>query len=96
LKYDLTAYPNPFNPSTRIRYSIPSSSHVNLTVFDILGNKLVTLVNEEKLAGVYEAEFSAKGGSASGGNAYNLASGIYFYRLETAGFISTKKLILLK
>ncbi len=96
LKYDLAAYPNPFNPSTRIRYSIPSYSHVNLEIFDILGNKMATLVNEEKSAGVYEVEFSAKGGSVSGGNAYNLASGIYFYRLHAGKYISTKKIILLK
>ncbi len=93
LKFDLAAYPNPFNPSTRIRYSIPSSNQVNLEVFDILGNKLATLVNEEKPAGVYEVEFS--GNNLPNGKA-SLASGIYFYRMQAGKYISTKKLLLLK
>jgi hypothetical protein len=106
LKFDLTAYPNPFNPSTRIRYSIPSASLVDLEVFDILGNKVAVLVNEEKPAGVYEVEFSAKGGSASGGDGSALSSGIYFYKLsvsalpsqdkQAGSFMQTKKMILLK
>jgi len=87
-------YPNPFNPSTTIQFQAPNSSFVNLKVYDILGNEVATLVNEEKPAGTYEVEFSAKGG---------LASGIYFYKLQVypavsgAGiFIETKKLMLLK
>jgi hypothetical protein len=110
-------YPNPFNPTTTIRYTIAPPNlpkgeafmgtsfmkFVTLKVYDILGKEIVTLVNEEKPAGTYEVEFSAKGGSASGGDAYNLPSGIYFYRLTvssqdglTGDFIDTKKLILLK
>jgi hypothetical protein len=86
LSYELTAYPNPFNPSTKIKFVIPKSSFVNLKVFDILGNEIKTLLSEEKLAGVYEVEF----------NANHLTSGVYFYRIEAGNYTSVKKLILLK
>ena len=58
-------YPNPFNPSTSLQYTVGSRQHVTLKVYDILGNEITTLVDEEKPAGTYEIEFSAKGGSAS-------------------------------
>jgi hypothetical protein len=105
-------YPNPFNPSTKIKFNIPSviasgakqSQNVTLKVYDILGKEITTLVNEELTAGEYEVEFSAKGGSASDGNATNLPSGVYFYQLRVGdpeinsgqGIIQTKKMILLK
>jgi len=97
-------YPNPFNPSTKIKYTIPSviasetkqSQLVSLKVYDVLGNEVATLVNEEKSAGNYEVNFSAKGGSASGGNAYSLSSGIYFYKLQAGNFTETKKMLLMK
>jgi hypothetical protein len=89
-------YPNPFNPTTKITYQIPELSSVTLKVFDVLGNEIETLVNEEKPAGKYEVEFSAIGGSASGGNAANLSSGVYFYQLRAGGFVQTKKMILTK
>jgi len=89
-------YPNPFNPTTRIDYSIQNDGLVKLRVYDILGNEVATLVNERKTSGNYSVEFSAKGGSASGGNAYELPSGIYFYKLTAGTFTETKKLILLK
>ena len=84
-------YPNPFNPSTTIKYSIPKiinnqSSIINIKVYDILGNVVATLVNENKAAGNYEVKF----------NATNLTSGIYFYHISTGSFASTKKMILLK
>jgi len=96
-------YPNPFNPSTKIRYAIPAVGtslmkflqSVQLKVYDVLGNEVATLVDEEKPAGSYEVEFSAKGGSASGGDANNLSSGIYFYQLRAGSFVETKKMILL-
>lgn len=88
-------YPNPFNPITKIRYQLPVSGNVTLKVFDVLGNEIATLVNEEKPAGEYEVEFSAIGESASGGNAYNLASGIYFYQLKAGSFVETNKMNLL-
>ena len=63
-------YPNPFNPNTVISYQLPVSSDIMIKVYDVLGNEVATLVDEFKPAGKYEVEFSAKGGSASGGNAY--------------------------
>jgi uncharacterized membrane protein len=79
-------YPNPFNPSTIISFSIAQRSNVNLSIFNILGEKVATLINETKDAGNYEAEF----------NASNLTSGIYIYKLEAGNFQSTKKMMLLK
>jgi hypothetical protein len=79
-------YPNPFNPSTTIIYDLPNASKVELKVYDLLGNELTTLVNEEKLAGIYEITFNGSG----------LASGTYFYQIKAGDFIQTKKLMLLK
>lgn len=92
-------YPNPFNPSTKIRYSIPtppSSSplvkgrnevgFVTLKVYDILGNEVTTLVNEQKEPGYYEVDFNAAG----------IASGVYIYRLQAGSFVSTKKMLMIK
>ena len=84
-------YPNPFNPSTKINYYIPQSSNVIVKVFDILGNEIETLVNEEKPAGEYEVEFNSHSGSVR-----NLPSGVYFYQLKAGDFIQTKKMVLLK
>ncbi|MCX8009721.1 MAG: T9SS type A sorting domain-containing protein, partial [Ignavibacteria bacterium] len=79
-------YPNPFNPSTRIKYQIPSDSYVNLEVFNVVGQKVATLVNTEKKAGYYEVTFDAK----------DLQSGVYFFKLTAGDFVSTKKMMLLK
>jgi|WetSurMetagenome_2_1015567.scaffolds.fasta_scaffold08160_3 hypothetical protein len=79
-------FPNPFNPNTRIQYQVSSISQVTLKVYDVLGNEVVVLVNEEKPAGSYEVEF----------NAASLSSGIYFYKLQAGSFVDTKKMILLK
>ncbi|GMU96739.1 T9SS type A sorting domain-containing protein [Ignavibacterium album] len=83
-------YPNPFNPSTKIRFSIPNvGTELALSVlkvYDILGNEVATLVNEEKPAGVYEVEF----------NASQLSSGIYFYKLSAGSFTEVKKMTVLK
>jgi hypothetical protein len=79
-------YPNPFNPSTTIKYSIPELSRVTLKVFNVLGEEVTTLVNEEKIAGNYSIEF----------NASNLPSGVYFYRLQAGSFTETKKMLILK
>jgi hypothetical protein len=80
------AYPNPFNPTTTIRYSIPSDGIVELIVYNSIGEEVSELVNEFKSAGNYEIDFSAG----------DLTSGIYFYRIQTASFVETKKMILLK
>ncbi len=79
-------YPNPFNPSTRIIYQVAATSNVKLEVFDMLGRKVATLVNERKDAGEYSVNF----------NAQNLSSGVYFYRLQTDKFTQTKKMMLVK
>jgi hypothetical protein len=89
-------YPNPFNPSTNIGFRISDRGFVSLKVYNILGDEVATLVNEEKQSGVYEVVFSAKGGSASGRDAYSLSSGIYFYKLQAGSFVETKKMILLR
>jgi len=89
-------YPNPFNPTTKIRYEIPGQAQndnmlVTLKVYDVLGNEVATLINEEKPAGSYEVEF----------NGSNLTSGVYFYQLRAGSpkgqaFIQTKKMLLIK
>lgn len=89
----LQNYPNPFNPSTTIRYEIPDRSFVTLKVYDILGNEIATLINEEKPSGIYEVEFNAS--NLPDGN-IGLSSGIYFCQLQAGVFIATKKLILLE
>ena len=84
--YLFNNYPNPFNPSTTIKYSIPYTSLVTLKVYDMLGREISTLVNEEKNEGNYEINF----------NASNLSSGVYFYKMVAGGFVSSKKFLLLK
>lgn len=89
-------YPNPFNPSTIISWKTPISGWQTLKVYDILGNEVATLVDEYRNAGSYETLFSAKGSSASGRDAKDLASGVYIYKLQADNFINTKKMLFLK
>ena len=79
-------YPNPFNPSTSIRYSVPEAGQVTLKVFDVSGRQVAVLVNEMKQQGVYSVDF----------NASELASGVYFYRIEAGEFSAVKKMMLIK
>jgi hypothetical protein len=79
-------FPNPFNPVTTIRYQLPTPSKVRLALYNLLGQEVATLVNEEKDAGYYEQTLDAR----------NLSSGVYFYRLLVGGFIETRKMIILK
>ena len=79
-------YPNPFNPGTTISYTLPNSGNVTLKIYDILGDEVAILINEEKPAGNYEVEFNGNG----------LVSGIYFYQLKAGEFVQTKKMILMK
>ena len=79
-------YPNPFNPTTKIRFEIPNGGLVELKVYDVLGNEVGVLVNEEKPMGRYEVDFKAA----------NLPSGVYLYKLQAGNFFETKKLMLLK
>jgi hypothetical protein len=90
-------YPNPFNPSTTISFLIPHSSLVIVTVYNLLGQEVATLVNEVKQAGRHEVVWDARlRPSDSGGQAGALPSGVYFYRLWSDSFTETKKLILLR
>ncbi|HSW54955.1 MAG TPA: AGE family epimerase/isomerase [Ignavibacteriaceae bacterium] len=83
-------YPNPFNPSTNIEFRIVDFGFVSLKVYDVLGNEVAILVNEEKPAGRYEVEFNPAS------SIKYPASGVYFYRLQSGGYIETKKMLLLK
>jgi hypothetical protein len=82
----LNSYPNPFNPSTTITFSLPSRSYVSLEIFDPLGRLVSTLVADELSAGQHSRQWNASG----------LPSGVYFYRLVAGSFADTKKLVLLK
>jgi len=81
-------YPNPFNPVTTMKYQIPEMSFITLIIYDVLGRKVTTLVNEKKPVGYYDIEF----------NAFSLPSGVYFYRLQVyapgraSSFVETKNL----
>jgi len=79
-------YPNPFNPTTRIKFTIPQESNVNLSVYNILGELISTIVNENMQAGYYEYNFDAA----------HYSSGIYFYRIKAGPFVETRKMILLR
>jgi len=79
-------FPNPFNPVTEIRYSVPQRSYVEIKVYDILGKQVTILLNEEKPAGTYELNWYAQ----------NFPGGVYFYQLKAGSFLDTKKMILLK
>jgi len=79
-------YPNPFNPATTINYQLPEKNYVSLKVYDILGNLVTTLVDQEMEPGYYSVNW----------NAGHLASGVYIYRIISGSFVSTKKLMLIK
>jgi hypothetical protein len=86
-KYDLKQnYPNPFNPITKINYELPKDGFVKLTVYDILGREVRTLINEVKAAGYYSVDFDAT----------SLSSGVYFYKLESGTFSDIKRMMLIK
>lgn len=79
-------YPNPFNPSTTIRYELPKTTFVAFHIYDILGQQVLSLVNEEKTAGVHEVLVDLR----------DLPSGVYLYRLHTGDIVKSRKFILLK
>jgi len=79
-------FPNPFNPSTVISYQLPAMSNVELKIYDLLGNEVAALVNEQKEAGSYQIQFDGS----------KLSNGVYFYKLQAEGVELTKKLLLLK
>jgi hypothetical protein len=84
--FSLSNYPNPFNPTTMIKFGIPKDVLVKITVYDLLGREINTLINEFKTAGFYEVRFDGT----------NLASGLYFYKIEAGSYIQTKRMLLLK
>jgi len=79
-------YPNPFNPTTTIKFGVPETENVKLVIYDILGREVRTLLNEVRTPGTYEVNFDAT----------NLASGIYFYNIQTPNFTQTKRMLLVK
>jgi hypothetical protein len=79
-------YPNPFNPTTKIKYSVPADRFVNISVYNVLGEKVANLVNSLQKAGSYEVTFDAT----------RFASGMYIYRMESGDFVSVKKMMILK
>ena len=87
LEYSLEQnFPNPFNPTTTIRYAIPEDNFVSIKLYDVLGNEVITLVNEQQQAGRYEMLF----------NASSIASGVYYYQITSGNFNQTRKLVLMK
>ncbi len=91
IKFSLSQnFPNPFNPATSIEFRIADFGFVSLKVYDVLGNEIATLVNEEKPAGDYEVEFNTSSIK------HLTSSGIYFYQLRAGAFVETKKMVLLK
>ena len=79
-------YPNPFNPTTKLNYQLPKNSSVSLKIFDLLGNEVAALVNDEQVAGNYQTTFDGS----------RLSSGVYFYKIRAGDFVQTKKMILLR
>ena len=84
-------YPNPFNPSTVIEFTVPHRSHVELSIYNLLGQRVAALVDEPMPAGVYRTVWYGRDESGR-----HVATGIYFYRLEADEFVATKKMVLLK
>jgi hypothetical protein len=84
-------YPNPFNPSTRIQYGLPKTARVRLSIFDILGRKIATLVDEEKLAGFHTVEWD---GLTT--NRQRASGGVYFFKLEAGQIVKVKKMLFLQ
>jgi hypothetical protein len=79
-------YPNPFNPSTKIKYLVAEKTFVSVKIYDVAGSEVASIVNQEQAAGEYEIDFTAD----------NLTSGVYFYKLQAGNFVETKKMVLMK
>ena len=85
-EYSINNYPNPFNPTTKIKYQLPQDDFVTIRVYDVLGNEVANLVNKMRQAGYYEINFDGS----------SLSSGIYIYALQTNNFSLSKKMLLIK
>jgi hypothetical protein len=83
-------FPNPFNPSTKITYSLQKAGTVSLKIYNLLGREVATLVNARQEAGTYAVPFNVSQGTPG------IASGVYFYRLQTGSFVSVKRLVLIQ
>lgn len=81
-------YPNPFNPTTKINFSIPKNDFVTLKVYDILGNEVANIVNQNLTTGQYTVDFNS--------SQFNLSSGVFYYKLVTGSFVEVKKMMLVK
>jgi hypothetical protein len=79
-------YPNPFNPTTKIDFALPNAGWTNVTIFDLLGREVLTILNKELNAGIHQIHIDAK----------DLPSGLYFYRIKSGNFVQTRKMILTK
>jgi flagellar hook assembly protein FlgD len=79
-------FPNPFNPTTTIKYALPQATKVNIKIYDILGREVETLINEIQNAGTYSVNWDAS----------NFPSGVYFYKLHAGDFVQTNKMVLIK
>jgi hypothetical protein len=84
-------FPNPFNPSTKIEYSIPNNSQVNIIIYDLMGKEVKTLVNDTKKVGQYQVKWSGTDDSGQ-----SVSGGIYFYKLQAGDFIQTRKMVLMR
>lgn len=84
-------YPNPFNPTTTIKYHLPKTSKIKLVVYNLLGQRVATLVDEQQPAGIYAVQWQGKADTGR-----EVASGVYLYRLETEDFVRVKKLALMR
>ena len=91
-------YPNPFNPNTTIKWEMPKAGSVTLKIYDVLGNEVATIINEEFSAGKHEVEFSSHSGEGRNlpAGRQGLTSGVFFYQIRSGDFIQTKKMILIK
>jgi len=90
--YELNnAYPNPFNPTTSIEFKIPVSNKVIIEIFNVVGQKIKTLVNETKSAGTYRVTWDAKNDFG-----HKVSTGMYFFRMQASHFVATQKVVLLK
>ena len=84
-------FPNPFNPETTLRYALPQSGSVKLTIYDMLGQEIRALVNEVQAPGMYTVLWNGRND-----HGFAVASGLYFYRIEVGNFIQTRKMTLVR